>query len=453
MSFEPSRLASYDKDSILAEITRVVLICGGRYCTQDQFNQYARVHSGTVTNIFGSWEEAIQAAGFECVRTSIDTAELLSDLRKLAKIANGKYFTQEFYKANGGKYSRTTLITRLGYPNWTTLLERELGIHLPVKRVIERAILKKIRPLSANREELLAEMQRVWKQLGKRPTSSVFVDNSNIGIKAYRREFGSWVSAVEAFESQYGSSGSRVKRTGCTREMLLLELKAVAAKTTSTAMRYEDYRSLGGTYHSSVFRKWFGNWKKAVAQIGLTDGLIGPFADEEFFIELQKVWEILGRQPISREMKPNGSKMSANAFRVRFGTWNKAIHAFCADRNSADVASDSHVAELASPAVTVKPVNETMTIEPPKILVAANQIVIKKRTPRQASLRLRFKVLQRDNFTCRACGRSPASHLGLVLQVDHILPYSGPGETVFENLQTLCIDCNLGKSDLLPTKK
>ena len=70
------------------------------------------------------------------------------------------------------------------------------------------------------------------------------------------------------------------------------------------------------------------------------------------------------------------------------------------------------------------------------------------KTSRDINLRLRFQVLERDNFKCCMCGRSPASTPGLALQVDHIKPYSKGGETVIDNLQTLCKDCNLGKSNL-----
>ena len=47
------------------------------------------------------------------------------------------------------------------------------------------------------------------------------------------------------------------------------------------------------------------------------------------------------------------------------------------------------------------------------------------------------------------CGRSPAKDMNIELHVDHIMPYSKGGETVIENLQTLCSDCNLGKSNLI----
>jgi 5-methylcytosine-specific restriction endonuclease McrA len=68
---------------------------------------------------------------------------------------------------------------------------------------------------------------------------------------------------------------------------------------------------------------------------------------------------------------------------------------------------------------------------------------------RDPSLRLRFRVMKRDNFSCRACGASPALKPGLSLHVDHIKAWSLGGETVEENLQTLCEPCNLGKSNVL----
>ncbi len=58
---------------------------------------------------------------------------------------------------------------------------------------------------------------------------------------------------------------------------------------------------------------------------------------------------------------------------------------------------------------------------------------------------LRYQVLERDRGRCCLCGRTPAH--GVTLQIDHILPYSAYGLTVLSNLQTLCNECNLGKSN------
>lgn len=61
------------------------------------------------------------------------------------------------------------------------------------------------------------------------------------------------------------------------------------------------------------------------------------------------------------------------------------------------------------------------------------------------SASIRFAVMERDKFACKACGRTYRQD-GVKLHVDHIHPVSKGGKTEMSNLQTLCQDCNLGKS-------
>ena len=70
-----------------------------------------------------------------------------------------------------------------------------------------------------------------------------------------------------------------------------------------------------------------------------------------------------------------------------------------------------------------------------------------KRSTRVISDKLRYQVLKRDNFKCCACGASPAKDPAVELHIDHIIPWSKGGATVLENLQTLCSECNIGKSN------
>jgi hypothetical protein len=57
----------------------------------------------------------------------------------------------------------------------------------------------------------------------------------------------------------------------------------------------------------------------------------------------------------------------------------------------------------------------------------------------------RFRVLDRDDFRCLACGRRGAD--GAILHLDHIVPRSKGGTDEDDNLQTLCSHCNIGKSN------
>ena len=71
------------------------------------------------------------------------------------------------------------------------------------------------------------------------------------------------------------------------------------------------------------------------------------------------------------------------------------------------------------------------------------------KTPRNVNLRTRFIVLSRDRFCCCLCGASPSKDPSIQLQVDHVVPWSLGGETIIDNLQTLCQKCNIGKSNTL----
>jgi hypothetical protein len=58
--------------------------------------------------------------------------------------------------------------------------------------------------------------------------------------------------------------------------------------------------------------------------------------------------------------------------------------------------------------------------------------------------REKFKILHRDNFTCRFCGARPGSEN---LEVDHLVPRSKHGSDNPCNLVTACVTCNRRKSD------
>ncbi len=59
---------------------------------------------------------------------------------------------------------------------------------------------------------------------------------------------------------------------------------------------------------------------------------------------------------------------------------------------------------------------------------------------------VRWQVLLRDGWKCLACGRNTIEH-GVVLHLDHIVPRSRGGKDEVANYQTLCEQCNIGKSN------
>jgi 5-methylcytosine-specific restriction enzyme A len=87
------------------------------------------------------------------------------------------------------------------------------------------------------------------------------------------------------------------------------------------------------------------------------------------------------------------------------------------------------------------------TTHKPKPLKKGRQPKVKDPSPkpkRLIPLSIRHQVLQRDRRQCVHCGRKPPQ---VTLEVDHIQPISKGGSNDISNLQTLCFDCNRGKSD------
>ena len=59
--------------------------------------------------------------------------------------------------------------------------------------------------------------------------------------------------------------------------------------------------------------------------------------------------------------------------------------------------------------------------------------------------KLREKIKERDNYSCKKCGASIQDEPNLLLEIDHIIPLSKNGLTEEKNLQTLCWKCNRSK--------
>ena len=58
---------------------------------------------------------------------------------------------------------------------------------------------------------------------------------------------------------------------------------------------------------------------------------------------------------------------------------------------------------------------------------------------------LRWKILERDKFTCQYCGQKAPN---VLLEVDHVIPVENGGTDDESNLITACWACNRGKNSL-----
>jgi 5-methylcytosine-specific restriction endonuclease McrA len=212
---------------------------------------------------------------------------------------------------------------------------------------------------------------------------------------------------------------------GVTDEELITELQRVALELNKHALtRVENDER--GKYGTTTYVRRFGSWFNALERAGLQKTRTPMnLPEEELYKNLEEVWIKLGRQPRYQEIQRPLSKYHVATYEHRFGTWRKALENFVAYINNEESTASEE---------TIKNVE----IEPST----------RHKTSRTINWRLRFVVMRRDNFKCKNCGRSPATDPTIILHVDHIKAWANGGETVLENLQTLCSKCNIGKSNL-----
>jgi hypothetical protein len=272
---------------------------------------------------------------------------------------------------------------------------------------------------------LLDDLRGVAQKLGKPyVTKDEYNEHGRLCASALQKRFGSWCKAHEL-------AGLRmIRHYDATAEDCVADLKSVAAKLGRTTLAFSDYRP-HGRYCIALIARRCGSYKGALERAGLSPSpkFHETLSDEQLFENLEHLWEALGRQPTKNDYFKPLSRYSYTPYIRRFGSYRKALEAFVA----------SVYGEAAG-----QPGGTSGT--PLKSSDAG--VTIRHKTSRNISWRTRFLVMRRDSFKCRLCGASPAMNPGTTLVVDHIKAWECGGETVMENLQTLCETCNGGKSNL-----
>ena len=216
-----------------------------------------------------------------------------------------------------------------------------------------------------------------------------------------------------------------VDRTNAISDKELLDdLVRVSRVSGHGKVTISEYDAVG-KYDSSTIMRHFQTWNAALILAGLQISN-RQYTVEELYDNLAEIWLKVGRQPSKRDLEKFHSPISYKAYERRFGKWSTAVKSFVDYYNSTNTSAE------------VRPDEQRKIVHS------------KHETRRDVNLRLRFLVMQRDHFCCCLCGASPAKDPAVVLHVDHIIPWAKGGETVLDNLQTLCSKCNLGKGDVLP---
>ena len=290
-------------------------------------------------------------------------------------------------------------------------------------------------------QEIIEDIRRVAEELRTDYISiSTYKAKGKYSQTAIQSHFGTWKNALAICELRDYRNKEELRQIS--NDDYFLDLQRIALLLGKETVLYKEYKEFGKYSPEHVFFR-FNTWDEFLqaADLNPTGLAKHRISEQELFDEIERLWTKLGRQPTSTDIIKNHiSKYSIDTFKRRFGGWRKALEAFVKYVN------DVEYIEEKTTCITTETKAST-SVKKADNKTKKDKIVHK--TTRTINARLRFKVLKRDNFKCCACGASPAITPGVELHVDHIIPWSKGGETVEENLQTLCSKCNLGKSDIL----
>jgi HNH endonuclease/Homing endonuclease associated repeat len=273
---------------------------------------------------------------------------------------------------------------------------------------------------------VLAEVRRVVALLpAGRITLPDFDRLSKVHSTTWRNRFGGWKEALVAAGVGDRYNDSNNKRT---REEVVQELKRVAALIGRPTIGWREFEQ-HSRFKSKAVSTAFGSVAAAFKAAGLAPLARRDRSEEECFENILALWSHYGRAPKYGELNEPPSQVSGKVYARRWGGWRAALGAFLErvnDDQARPASSPLLVSDVSAPASPPQPIG-----------------------PRDVPWRLRFRVFERDHFACVACGDSPATSFGKCkLHADHIVPFSKGGPTVFENLRTLCMRCNIGKGDM-----
>lgn len=240
------------KETLLEELHR--LASENSPPTTDEMDEEGTFSARTYIDRFGSWNEALEAAGYEPHLEVVDASkeDLIDEIKRLHEELGRVPTTRDMQEH--GDYTASRYFST--FESWNTAVE-EAGL-TPHERWTTPDELR----ISAS--ELLSELRRVADIVDGRPTTEDMNEYGEYGTKPYYNRFDSWNRAVElaGFEPFTGTSEDIYST-----EELITELQRLAedrGRPPTTEDMWEH-----GRISTQPFVKRFGSWIDALREAGI----------------------------------------------------------------------------------------------------------------------------------------------------------------------------------------
>lgn len=176
---------------ILTDISDVAKKLNTDYISISTYKKYGKFSQTAVQGHFGTWKNALSLAGLRTERTAselklISDDDYFADLRRVATLIEKDTVPYEEYRQYG-KYSAEHIINR--FKKWNLALEKAglSGTGFSKDKITEL--------------QCFEEIERMWVMLGRQPTATDITKDklSRYSLDTYKRRFGGWRKALEAF--------------------------------------------------------------------------------------------------------------------------------------------------------------------------------------------------------------------------------------------------------------
>ena len=200
MKFE---LNSYKQEltdeEILLDIKNTAERFGRDYISISYYRKNGKYSQVAIQRHFGTWKNALSLAGLRTDRNAselklISDEDYFEDLRRVANLIQKNTVPYDDYR-KFGRYSAEHIFKRFG--KWNRALE--------LAGLCSTGFSKD----KISQQECFDEIERMWRLLGRQPTSTDIIKGniSRYSIDPYKRRFGGWRKALEAFVEYINENG------------------------------------------------------------------------------------------------------------------------------------------------------------------------------------------------------------------------------------------------------
>jgi hypothetical protein len=353
---------------------------------------------------FGSWNEAVIAAGYDPnKRDNITNEELLEELSKVAD-EFGCAPKKRHMKEAEDTFSVSTYNRRFG--SWNEALA-EIGYD-PNK---EYAI-----PDS----DLIAELQQITDEFGRPPKYEEMEERED----AYHPE--TYASSFGTFNEAKRAAGLERQNIKNVSEEFMLEKLEMIKEDLGRDPKYDDLFDYPTVPCPYTYEQRFGTFNDAKREAGMEVTVESRVSREDLKAELNRVKNEFGRTPSVNEFREMDGVYGVTTYARKFGSWIEALEA--AGIDPIDWSGENHPAYKGG---------------------TDGYLYYGPEWPRQ-----RKKALERDGYECVDCGMTNEDHnskYGNNLHVHHRKPlrdYIDSEESTrrnaneLDNLITLCHKCH-----------